>query len=192
MNKELLNKILPYLGYGLKISIYDKYDKLALNDIATIVGIEIEEGRFMLKRDINCPTSFSINMEKNNPVLFSPDCLTKEIETEHGKEIPLIEMAKIAYNSLYIYAINTIVKDIILVHNEYVSIIDSRGIPYVFRPCLTIPWVTLEINMVTIPFNPIPVLDYLYSRHIAFNLMPEEYVSVESLKNNPYAKDNVQ
>lgn len=27
---------------------------------------------------------------------------------------------------------------------------------------------------------------YLYSRHIAFNLNPDDYVSVESLEKNPY------
>lgn len=171
MNKELLNKIMPYCGHRLKVAIYDEYDKMALNDVATIVGVKIEDGYFMVKRFIDISMSFNINMKENRPILFHPDCLSREIETEYGKEIPLIEMAKIAFPKIKEWWIDTIYaqsKNVYFYFNGHDSF--NSGSCH-----------ALEIQ------NQWGVFQYLYSRHIAFNLNPDDYVSVESLEKNPYA-----
>lgn len=123
MDKELLNKILPYCGYGLK-AIYE-------DDIVDVCISSSGTNRINTERLL---TKSSDGTYHYKPVLFPPDCLSREIETEYGKEIPLIEMAKIAFPKI----------------------------------------------------NQWGVFQYLYSRHIAFNLNPDDYVSVESLEKNPY------
>lgn len=187
MDKELLNKILPYCGYGLKVSIYDEYDKMALNDIAVIIGVRIKDDCFMVKRDINYPMSFDINMKENKPILFPPDCLNWEIETEYGKEVPWIELSKIVYET--IRTRYSEIKDIKLmteITTTYTEITSNHDVTYVFQYDCIYAWFRLTCGRLNITFNPVPVLNYLYSRHIAFNLESSEYVSIESLEKNPY------
>lgn len=163
MNKELLNKILPYCGYGLK--------SICEEDIKDVFVSSSGTNSINAERLMEC---------HYKPILFSPDCLTKEIETEYGKEIPLIEIAKIAYPfEWYKWEIKEY-------RAEYGSIsvsIDINGDIMVDR--------IISSDGFRIPdktYNQWQLFQYLYSRHIAFNLEPEEYISVESLKNNPYAE----
>lgn len=96
--------------------------------------------------------------------------MTREIETEHGKEIPLIEMAKIAFPDIKKWWLD----------GYYAQ---SDNIYFLFNGSFSIS--------VTVGYeskNQWNIFQYLYSRHIAFNLDPEDYVSVESLEKNPYAK----
>lgn len=178
MDKDLLNKLLPYCGYEFKATEgYEIYDVCLSSSGKKHKSIKhlIHSGR---------------EGWTWKPILFSPDCLTKEIETEHGKEIPMIEMAKIAYESFKLSS--TSIKEISLNDRGDVRLMNNNSVIYIFRCHIFYPWFIFEVETRHIPFNPLPILDYLYSRHIAFNLRPEEYVSVESLKNNPYAKNNVR
>lgn len=152
MNKELLNKILPYCGHGLKVA----YEN-------SIVNAEISKFVQMCEP--------SEDGEYFKPVLFSPDCLTRKIETEHGQEIPLIKMAKIAFPKIKNWRIETCRAE-----SDYVNFLfDGSDFVAGFYKAFTVK-------------NQWKLFQHLYSRHIAFNLEPEEYVSVESLEKNPYAK----
>lgn len=189
MDKELLNKILPYCGHGLKVSIYDEYDKMALNDVATIVGVKIEDGYFMVKRFIDISMSFNINMKENRPILFPPDCLNREIETEYGKEVPLIELAKIACN--YSRSDGWVISSGFSAENQSDCLYPMSKLMFGydgykrFIKC----FYHKDQGKEYIPMdNQWELFQYLYSRHIDFNLDPDDYVSVESLKNNPYAE----
>lgn len=112
MNKELLNKILPYCGYELKYQGMGTHDcdfcDNATPSTITFAGMDIQDKicTFNGQRtvmDVNKDEYYYFNQEavchdiesEVFPILFSPDCLTREIKTEYGKEIPLIEMAKI-------------------------------------------------------------------------------------------------
>lgn len=173
MDKDLLNKLLPYFGHGLK-AIYEE-------DVKDVFVFSSGTNSINAERLMEC---------HYKPILFPYYCLIKEIETEHGKEIPMIEMAKIAYESFKLSS--TSIKEISLNDRGDVRLMNNNSVIYIFRCHIFYPWFIFEVETRHIPFNPLPILDYLYSRHIAFNLRPEEYVSVESLKKNPYAKDNVQ
>lgn len=191
MDKELLNKILPYCGYGLKVSIYDEYDKMALNDIAVIIGVRIKDDYFMVKRDINYPMSFNINMRENKPVLFPLDYLNREIETEYGKEVPLIELAKIAYN--YSYMNGWVIRSGFGAENQSDCLypISKPMFGYDGYKRFIKCFYHKDHGKEYIPMdNQWELFQYLYSRHISFNLGPDEYVSVESLEKNPYANHN--
>lgn len=159
MDKKLLNKILPYCGYGLK-AIYE-------DDIVDVCISSSGTNRINTERLL---TKSSDGTYHYKPVLFPPDCLSREIETEYGKEIPLIEMAKIAFPKIKEWWIDTIYaqsKNVYFYFNGHDSF-NSGGCH------------ALEIQ------NQWGVFQYLYSRHIAFNLNPDDYVSVESLEKNPY------
>ena len=159
MNKELLNKILPYCGHSLK-AIYE-------DDIVDVCISSSGTNRINTERLL---TKSSDGTYHYKPVLFPMTCINREIETKHGKEIPLIEMAKIAFPKIKEWWIDTIYaqsKNVYFYFNGH----DSFNL----GSCHA-----LEIQ------NQWGVFQYLYSRHIAFNLNPDDYVSVESLKRNPY------
>lgn len=179
MNLKKLNKILPYCGYGVKAN-YEGY----IVDVApSHCGTDLINAEMLCTP--NRDGSFCYL-----PILFPPDCLTKEIETEHGKEIPLIEIAKIVcygytnkhweiqYRSYQIengtectetYARN---EDIEVGINASGDVMISRETDKEFLPVIVM--------------YQYEYFQYLYSRHIAFNLEPGEYVNVESLEINPY------
>lgn len=169
MNKELLNKILPYCGYGLK-AIYE-------DDMVNVCISSSGTNRINTEHLL---TKSSDGTYHYKPVLFPPDCLVREIETEYGKEIPLIEMAKIVLpGKLHKWEIK-----------------DCRAKYGVISVYLDIDWDIVVDRIISSdgyktperPQNQWEVFQYLYSRHIAFNLDPDDYVSIESLKNNPYAE----
>lgn len=175
METELLNKILPYCGHGLKADYEGGIVDVTTGTYGTDkIGVEM-----LVASEWNVIYQYK-------PILFHPGCLTREIETEYGKEIPMIEMAKIAYNSIKLRSseICNIEIDntgIVLIITNHTSLTFSKHIPS--------NWFVLDyITSGKASFNPIPVLQYLYSRHIAFNLLSGEYVNVQSLEENPYSK----
>lgn len=181
MNLEKLNKILPYCGYGVKVMFHEK--------ACDVLAIDTIKGKFCLSFEGNKIVSDG-GHDEMCPILFPPDCLTKEIETEHGKEIPLIEIAKIvcySYTNKHweiqsrsyqiengtecteTYARN---EDIEVGINASGDVMISRETDKEFLPVIVM--------------HQYEYFQYLYSRHIAFNLDPGEYVNVESLEVNPY------
>lgn len=177
MDKELLNKILPYCGHGLK-AIYE-------DDIVDVCISSSGTRRISTEHLL---TKSRDGIYHYKPVLFPPVCLTEEIETEHGKEVPWIELSKIVYET--IRTRYSKIKDIKLmteITTTYTEITSNHDVTYIFQYDCIYAWFCLTCGRLNITFNPVPVLNYLYSRHIAFNLEPDEYVSVESLEKNPYA-----
>ena len=169
MNKELLNKILPYCGHRLKAIYEDDIVNVCISSSGTN---SINTERLLTKS--------SDGTHHYKPVLFPMTCINQWIETEHGKEIPLIEMAKIAFpGKLRKWEIkdyrakNVVISVYLNIDGDIAAdrIISSDGYKTPERPQ-----------------NQWEVFQYLYSRHIAFNLNPDDYVSIESLKNNPYAE----
>lgn len=161
MNLEKLNKILPYCGYGVKVMFHEK--------ACDVLAIDTIKGKFCLSFEGNKIVSDG-GHDEMCPILFPPDCLTKEIETEHGKEIPLIELAKIATNLKNGWIING-------------DMAKNNRLLFWYEPnkfCLLRNGIWKEME------NQWHMFQYLYSRHIAFNLDPGEYVNVESLEVNPY------
>lgn len=159
MNLEKLNKILPYCGYGVKA-----------NNEGYIVDVAPSHcGTDLINAEMLCTPNRDGSF-CYLPMLFPPDCLTKEIETEHGKEIPLIELAKIATNLKNGWVING-------------DMAKNNRLLFWYEPnkfCLLRNGIWKEME------NQWHLFQYLYSRHIAFNLDPGEYVNVESLEVNPY------
>lgn len=177
MNKELLNKILPYC-INLK-AIYEE-------DISDVCVSSSETKRINAERLVEKSSDGTYHYK---PILFPPNHLARKIETEHGKETPLIEMAKIAYKT--IKARSSEIKNIKLICEKtiaYAELTNNYNVTYIFEYDINSGWFILMTNGLDITFNPISVLNYLYSRHIAFNLDPDKYVSVESLEKNPYAE----
>lgn len=177
MDKELLNKILPYCGYGLK-AIYE-------DDIVNVCISSSGTNRINTERLL---TKSSDGTYHYKPVLFPPDCLRREIETEYGKEVPLIELAKIAYN--YSSSDGWVISsgfgaedqsDCLYPMSKLMFGYDSykRFIKYFYHKDQGKEYIPMD--------NQWELFQYLYSRHIAFNLNPDDYVSVESLEKNPYA-----
>lgn len=140
MNKELLNKILPYCGYNLK-AIYE-------DDIVDVCISSSGTRRISTEHLL---TKSRDDTYHYKPILFPPNCLTEEIETEYGKEDPLKEIGRIMHQR-------------VRSRETLLSMICADDLTEAHK-----------------------VFKYLYSRHIAFNLKPDEYVSVESLEKNTYA-----
>lgn len=161
MDKEKLNKLIPYIGYNA----------FAKNKSNNIVGklIGFCENDLYFQNWVHIDDNF----DNYKLILFSPDCLTKEIETEYGKEIPLIEMAKVAFPDIKSWWIDT-------------CYAQSDKLYFFFNGS---SFVSGSYKAFTIK-NQWQLFQYLYSRHIAFNLEPDEYVNVESLEKNPYADIN--
>lgn len=159
MNLKKLNKILPYCGYGVKAN----YEGYIVDVSPSHCGTDLINAEMLCTP--NRDGSFCYL-----PILFPPNCLTKEIETEHGKEIPLIELAKIATNLKNGWVING-------------DMAKNNRLLFWYEPnkfCLLRNGIWKEME------NQWHLFQYLYSRHIAFNLDPGEYVNVESLEINPY------
>lgn len=168
MKNELLNKILPYCGYGLKAYNYSVFDVVPSHYGTTKINIEMLCG---------------ISSEGKTPykqILFSSNCLIKEIETEHEREIPLVELWKICYGK------EQLLDDPSFETGEYDSRISCNGLVLVFN--YYHGFYTIQHGEVYFAENQWELFQYLYSRHIAFNLSSNEYVSVESLEQNPYKK----
>lgn len=125
-------------------------------------------GLFLLKQDYRVSTPVTRNwdgyhsasMDHYKPILFPPDCLAKEIETEYGKEVPIDEISE-------------------LVGIELTPTVSGAGILVIYGNIEEGP----IVEKLPLTYE---VLQYFYSRHIAFNLEPDDYISVESLKKNPY------
>ena len=179
MNKELINKILPYCGHGLKAKYMDRDLQNMSTEYIVDVGVSTP-GTNMICAERLCEISRDRTYHYK-PILFPLDCLNREIETEYGKEIPLIEIAKIAYPfEWYRWGI----KEYRAVDGVISVSMGTNGDIIVER---TISSDGFRRNDKT--YNQWQLFQYLYPRHIAFNLEPEEYVSIESLKKNPYAKE---
>lgn len=179
MNKELINKILPYCGHGLKAKYMDRDLQNMSTEYIVDVGVSTS-GTNTICTERLCEISHD-GTYHYKPILFPPDCLNREIETEYGKEIPLIEIAKIAYPfEWYKWGI----KEYRAVYKVTSASVDTNGDIIVDR--------LISSDGFRVPvktYNQWQLFQHLYSRHIAFNLDPEEYISVESLKKNPYAKE---
>lgn len=165
MNKELLNKILPYCGHG--VFAYQKEQESTIDEIV---------GFFENGFDFKHWSPFDMGkMENYKLVLFSPNCLTREIETEYGKEVPLIELAKLCNNCGY---------------TPSGFKCDGKDEKWYYVKCYSNPKGNNGYLFYQFPVNvnkiSIKEAQYLYSRHIAFNLFPDEYVDVQDLKENPY------
>lgn len=163
MNKELLSKIIPYIGHGTYA-----YDEEQETKIDLIVGF------FGNTLDCHECSPCDSRIDKYKLVLFPPDCLTREIETEYGKEIPLIEIAKMAFPDIKEWWIDGVYAQS---DNIYFYFNGNDSFNGGFDHALEIQ-------------NQWELFQYMYSRHIAFNLEPRHYISVESLENNPYADHN--
>lgn len=159
MDKEKLNKLIPYIGYNA----------FAKNTINNTVGklIGFCENDLYFQNWVHIDDNFG----NYKLILFSPDCLTREIETEYGKEIPLIEMAKISFPDIKSWWIDA-------------CYAQSDNIYFLFDGS---SFVSGSYKSLTVK-NQWKIFQYLYSRHIAFNLDPDEYISIESLENNLYIK----
>lgn len=169
MNKKLLNKILPYCGHGLKVAYEDSIVKAEISKFVQMCEPS-EDGEYF------------------KPILFPPDCLNREIETEYGKEVPLIELAKIAYN--YSYMNGWVIRSGFGAENQSDCLypISKPMFGYDGYKRFIKCFYHKDHGKEYIPMdNQWEIFQYLYSRHIAFNLEPDEYVSVESLEKNPYA-----
>lgn len=169
MNNELLNKILPYCGYGLK----------AINEDYIVDVVPSHCGTDLINAEMLC-TPDRAGIFHYKPILFPFDCITKEIETKHGKEIPLSELWKICY------AKEQLLDDPSFKTGKYDSRISCNGLALVFN--YRHGFYTIQHSEVYFAENQWKLFQYLYSRHIAFNLLPDEYVNVDSLDVNPYLK----
>ena len=163
MNKYLLYKILPYTGYGLKASNEDYI-------------VDVLPSHFGTDR-INVEMLCTLNRDNDvtyKPILFPTDCITREIETEYGKETPLIEMAKIAFPDIKEWWIdgNYAQSERLYFYFDGDSFNAGSDGPR-------------EVH------NQWEIFQYLYSRHIAFILSPKEYVNLENLNVNPYKNKQI-
>lgn len=157
-NTNILSKLLPYCGYQLKAS----YEGNIVDVLPSAYGID----------KINVETLCTPNSQgvfNYKPILFSSSCLTSEIETEFGKEIPLLELANLSCGD----------KNWIIGKDNVAE--GDGGRWFGFHKD--------SFFMESLPKGDVlkqwQLFQYLYSRHIAFNLDADQYLPVTD-EYNPY------
>lgn len=177
---DKLNKILPYCGYGLKYQGMGSNDLDGNPTIISFTGMELQDETWFFRGEEDHEDGEIVYHEVEGEVfqiLFSPDCLTRESETEYGKEIPLVELWKICFDK------DQLLDDYYFKTGEYDSRILCNGLVLVFNYCHG--FYTIQHGAVYFAENQWQLFQYLHSRHIAFNLSPDEHVPVTD-EFNPY------
>lgn len=104
MEKLTIQHIAPYLPYGLQVdaSYYDEEKPQNVIGYHDTFGVICSDGLISGgSHGKLIQSEYAIEYVK--PILYPISCLTKTIQHEGSEFIPLIELAKIAYNSDWFY-----------------------------------------------------------------------------------------
>jgi hypothetical protein len=151
-------KIAPYLAYG--IVVYDRS-----NDDYE----EVNSSTLRVGYDGICSRLSSPDIK---PLLYLPSCMGDLIETPYGKEIPILELFKMQFG-LQAGRENIYSSEICV---EVTKGDDTLAFNYTHGFCA---WNYCTCIPVKHQFE---LYEYLYSRHIAFNLDPNTYIPLETVR----------
>lgn len=181
-----INQLINYFGdnntkvLNLKTNSICDVDGFYKNKI--LLRPKIENNKFV----INSDNSIEINYIK--PILFPLKSIIEEIETEFGKEIPIIEMAKIA-NCFFldnsVEKLTFLEKDTAILR-MYIKKDLTLDFEVDLDDIFGFDAYCYEQDKNILISKPHEIINYLYSRHIAFNINEKEYLNVLEIPNNPY------
>lgn len=151
-------KIAPYLAYG--ITVYD-----CNNDIYQ----EANLSTLRVNYDGTCSRLSSPDIK---PMLYSPSCIGDLIGTPYGKEIPILELFRIYFG------LKADREDICSNHRGVEVTKEGHTLAFNY----THGFLVWENDIPSPVKHQFELYEYLYSRHIAFNLDPNTYIPLETVR----------